>query len=588
MGKVIELPNDVVRKIAAGEVVERPASVVKELVENSLDANAHHIDVRIIGGGKERIEVMDDGDGMSYDDLVMAVKPHTTSKISRWEDLFALHSYGFRGEALYSIGMVSEMEIFTRREEDEEGQTILVKGGKTIYAKHCPADKGTRVIVRNLFYNVPVRRKFLKSINVESKMIIEVVQKFAIAHPDIHITLIKDGEVVYNLPPAQSMLENIKMLYPWVKTDMLMEVNDSEEEITIRGYISKPTYGRKNRLYEMCFVNNRYVRSGFILKAIEEGYGSFMEKGTFPFALLFIDLPPEEVDVNVHPQKLEVKFTNSDRIFGGVVRSIRKLLRTMTPLPFTTKSTSKAEAYSDVREKLPKREKIKPVYRASTEKLYAAEHAPATYSEVPTTKARNIPGLDLASAKIIGRFKGTYILLEKGDSLLIVDQHAAHERVLYDEISNSYRTKRVNTQTLMTPLEFEIEPGGRETLLENESLITSLGFSFEIEGNKVRIKAVPSILTFKMNTSSITSMFREILDHLRLSKVIDRAQLMKKIFSTMACKGAIKAKENLSTEEIYSLLERLSRADFPLTCPHGRPTVLSIDLRELQGHFLRT
>ena len=591
MGKVIELPNDVVRKIAAGEVVERPASVVKELVENSLDANVRRIDVRIAEGGKERIEVIDDGDGMSYDDLVTAVKPHTTSKISRWEDLFALQSYGFRGEALYSIGTVSEMEIFSRMEGEESGQTILMKGGKLVYAKHVQTDKGTRVIVRKLFYNVPVRRKFLKSVNVESRMVIEMMQRFAIAHPNIHVTLIKDGEVVYNLPPSVDPLENIKMLFPWVKTDMLMELNNTVEGITIRGYISKPTYSRKNRLYEMCFVNNRYVRSGYILKAIEEGYGSFMEKGSFPFAIVFIDLPPEEVDVNVHPQKLEVKFSAADKVFGSVVKSIRDVLRTMSPLPFVLKSTSKADAYTDVKPTLPAEKQMReapfPGYQAPS-KIYSASRGVDNQIRTPTTKPQKIKALDFTDTRIIGRFKETYILMEKGDSLLVIDQHAAHERILYDEITRSYRAKRVETQTLMTPLEFDVESGIGEILRGNKVLMSSLGFSFEIEKNKIKIEAIPSILTFRMNTSIIISILNEIADHLRFSKVLDRAQLMKKIFSTIACKGAIKANEPLSPEEIRSLLTRLSNTDFPLTCPHGRPTILSIDLKEIQGHFLRT
>lgn len=591
MDRVIELPTDVVRKIAAGEVVERPASVVKELVENSLDASGRHVDVRIAEGGKERIEVIDDGDGMSYEDLVMAVKPHTTSKISRWEDLFALHSYGFRGEALYSIGTVSEMEIFSRMEGEEIGQTILVKGGKPVYARHVQTDKGTKVVVRKLFYNVPVRRKFLKSVNVESRMVVEIMQRFAIAHPDIHVTLIKDGEVVYNLPPSVDPLENIKMLFPWVKTDMLMKLNNSAEGITVRGYISKPTYGRKNRLYEMCFVNNRYVRSGYILKAIEEGYGSFMEKGSFPFAIIFIDLPPEEVDVNIHPQKLEVKFAAADKVFGSVVKSVRDVLRKMNPLPFVLKPTSKADAYADVK-RTPSagkqmRETPSSEYQASS-KIYPTSRGIGNQIQTPTTEPQKVKALDFTGARIIGKFKETYILIEKGDSLLVIDQHAAHERILYDEITYSYRAKQIETQTLMTPLEFEVESGIGEILEENKALMSSLGFSFELEKNKLKIKAIPSILTFRINTSAIISILNEIADHLRFSKVLDRAQLIKKIFSTIACKGAIKGNEPLSIEEIRNLLTRLSNTDFPLTCPHGRPTILSIDLKEIQGHFLRT
>ncbi len=551
------LPEEVVRKIAAGEVVVGAFSVVKELVENSLDAGARRIDIEMKRGGKDYIRVADDGVGMSEEDVILAIQPHTTSKIRDIEDLYRIETYGFRGEALSSIVRVSRCVITTRREEDELATRLYVEGGKIKKVEKATAKVGTTVIVRDLFFNVPARRKFLKSASIEGRMVVETVQKFILSRPDVHFTLIRDGEVVYNAPPSD-LLARISLVLPDVSKG-IVEVEGKEGYVRVRGAVSRVGMWRKTRSGQFFFVNGRAVISTELSKALEKAYGEALPKGLHPVAVIFIDLPPDKLDVNVHPQKTEVKFSEPELVTHAVYEVVRNAVS----------KTWKRE--------MPRRKVTYEIPKVEKETL----KEPLKLLEAERSLARVEPKVE-GKWKFLMTLRDRYIVAEDGESLMIVDYHAAHERILYERLKKTFEEGKMDSVNLLSPLSVPLDGVLISVAEENRDLLERFGFSFEkVEGGVV-LKSIPSILPL----SQIEGAFREILEDLRLVKLSSIGDVIEKILADMACKSAVRTGDRIDPDSAVELLNEIERMGLT-SCPHGRPLVYRITFRELDRYFGR-
>jgi DNA mismatch repair protein MutL len=582
---IVELPPEVVRRIAAGEVVDHPSSVVKELIENSLDAKADKIKVEIHNGGKSQIIVDDNGIGMSKDELKMAVLPHTTSKIREFDDLFKIRSFGFRGEALASIGAVSKMLIETSQ-SGELGSSIEVKGGEIGEVKTVAKSKGTRITVSDLFFNVPARRKFLSSASVETRMVTEIIQKFILSH-DVEFHYYRDEEETFNVSKGLSLEQRIKAVLAQVE---LVEVNSIFGGVRIHGYVSPPYVGKKNRTSEILFVNDRYVRSGLLMKAVENGYAEHLQKGTFPIAVLFIELPPQLVDVNVHPQKLEVKFSDNSKIFSMVVSAIKKSLASPDvfhipsekPLQvneepkFPSSSISPSTTHDSRQTSesfLPFREEKKEERKVQNELMpFEMGVDFRRRNEALLPNSQNQEREKLSESKLLGILHGRYIACESKSALYLIDMHAAHERILYDEFKSE---ASMTSQKLIMPVKLNLSPVQKELLQEREEDIKSFGFDW----NDDELIAVPQI----RHDVDWKEVFLEVLEAFRLSFAKDPRD---SFFATLACKAAVKSEEKISEEEIQELLKKIDNLEV-WSCPHGRPLVYSLEFKRLDRYFGR-
>ncbi len=588
---IVELPPEVVRRIAAGEVVDHPSSVIKELIENSLDAQADKIKVEIYNGGKSKIVVEDNGIGMSGDDLKIAVLPHTTSKIKKFEDLFEIHSYGFRGEALASIGAVSKMHIETSQ-TGELGASIEVIGGKIGEIKTVAKGKGTRIIVSDLFFNVPARRKFLSSASVETRMVTEIIQKFILSH-DVEFHYHRDGQQIFNMKKGISIDRKIKSVLADVE---LVEVDSFFGGVRIHGYVSPPYVGKKNRTNEIIFVNGRYVRSGLLMKAIETGYAEHLKKGEFPTAVLFIELPPQLVDVNVHPQKLEVKFSDNSKIFSMVVSAVKKALASPSVFhipqqeepskveeepSFRSSFSASDSSYSPNSPNTNSTVAKGPSFPGNEREEKRAPNNPFPFEMGMDFKRRNeslLPREEnpkrerLSESKVLGILHGRYIACESESALYLVDMHAAHERILYDE----FKKHPIKTsQKLVVPVKLNLTQVQRELLEEKKEEIRAFGFEWS-DDELIGVPQIKRDLDWK-------EVFVEVLEAFHLSFAKDPRD---SFFATLACKAAVKSEEKVSPEEIHELLRKMDELEV-WSCPHGRPLVYSLDFKRLDRYFGR-
>lgn len=553
---IIKLPDEVVRRIAAGEVVDHPASVVKELIENAIDAHASNVKISIESGGKSSIIVDDNGTGMNEDDLRMAVLPHTTSKISNFEDIFNLTTFGFRGEAIASIGAVSKMKIESSDSKDGLGHVIEVIGG--IVGEPYPISKslGTRVSVSDLFFNVPARRKFLSSTSVETRMVTEIVEKFILSS-NIEIEFLRDGELVYKTH-GMTDEEKIKMIFG---NQDLIRVDDQLGGMRIHGYISTPEVGRQNRLNEVIFVNGRYVKSPLLLKAIEAGYAQHLKKGEFPTAIIFIEVPPQVIDVNVHPQKLEVKFSDQSRVFGNIASTIKKALASpdVFKIPVGDKQIQKfEEPFSTYEERSEK----------STQKV---EQKLESFDFVDKISEKIEERERLSDTQVLGVLKGRYLITYSDRALYIIDIHATHERIIFDRI----KVQTFSSQRLVEPIEVELNQAQLSTLEDHKEEIKSFGFEFDGR----MLLCVPSI----KHIEDWKELFISTIENFRVSFAKDPRE---EFFADVACKMAVKTGEMVSNSEIRQLLSDMDKLKI-WSCPHGRPLVYSIELKRLDRFFGR-
>lgn len=568
MGKIKRLPDYVVSRIAAGEVVAGPYSVVKELVENSIDAKATKIEVEIKNGGKSYIKVKDNGEGMSKEDLLLSVYEHTTSKINDFDDIYNLSSFGFRGEALSSISRVSRIVITSNN--GNESHRLEVIGGKIKSIQNYPTvERGTTVEVYDLFFNVPARRKFLKSDNTEKRYVVEYVEKFLLGNPQISFILRANNEIIYNANSG-SLSERFNLVFPEVK-----EFTEIEGKY-VKGIISSPNYYRKNRSGQIFFVQKRFVIDKMLNYIFENGYGEALVG--HPYCVLFIEIPPNFVDVNVHPQKLEVKFSNPNIIYSDITRTVREGIK---------KFVSKKIFVKDIQ--FSKENKIDSQVKNSSIKINSSESIPNRISS--STIADNLFDLEsnktlfdvkkrnLEIKKDVVILKKRYVLFEGQDGIYIMDFHAAHERILYEDILEKLKEK-IETLDLMIPIEIKFGKSLKEIVAEKVKEFEENGFRIEIEENGVKILSIPSFL----KPSEVEDVFKEIVDEYRIPSIGTKS--MKHVIADKACKAAVKTGYDISEHEAKKLVEEVIKRNIT-TCPHGRPLFLKLTYNELDKYFER-
>ncbi len=586
------LSVDLANKIAAGEVVERPASVVKELIENAIDAGATQISVEIEQGGLQKIKVTDNGSGMSAQEAPLALERHATSKISQEADLFAIHTLGFRGEALPSIASVSQFQLLTRREEDLAGTLIQVESGLQ-KIEEAAAPKGTQILVENLFYNTPARLKFMKSVVSEGSHVLQTCIHLALARPDIAFQCLRDDKLVLDTDGNGQLMAVIQNIYGRGVSEHLLPVDYSDSEYTLKGFVGKPTFPRSNRRDEHFIINGRYAMAPSIQHAVEESYRQRMEPRKYPFFVLLLDLPLEQIDVNVHPAKTEVRFQEDRRVYSLVQRGVRSalnpLIETTTDMPIDWKKPTEPE-------------KSKPWSVATnpwTElKLNETVNfqAHSTIIERPSVKEpvttpAIAPAFDRNQVSVfpplrpISQLAGTYILAQSVDSLYIFDQHAMAERILYNQLKNQINHGQIQRQILLEPyaLHFSIAEYDRVSARIEE--IKRLGFDIEDFGNQtILIREIPQAAGGIQGRDQIQQLFLELSN---LERSLRNSDLMLKTLVTMSCKGSVKANQWLPQQQMLDFIEQLGRSEDASTCPHGRPTFYKISVSDLDKFFKR-
>ncbi len=596
------LDPQVASKIAAGEVVERPASVVKELVENAVDAGATVIHVELRGGGLELIRVVDNGCGIDPDELALAFEHHATSKISRMEDLEAVRTLGFRGEALYSIAAVGLVTLFSRTAFQPSGSFVEVAEGRVTERGSRGAPKGTTISVRDLFHNLPARRKFLKSAEVESGRVGTLVNQFALAHPGVAFDLIINGRQVFQSTGSGILLdvlvkvfglETAKQMIPLGagsgEGEMVPAAGDAPAPgglspvaastghgVRVAGYVSQPHVTRANRQHLSFFVNKRCVQSPMMARAVEDAYHTLLPIGRHPIAVLDITLPPEELDVNVHPAKAEVKFLHEGAVFTAVQRAVRTALSQRASIPeFGT--TSQATVAGNVQ--MP----MAGVFRNAG---WGGGMTPSgAESEAGRAAILQDEGIErkLPALRILGQMAQTYVIAEAPDGMYLIDQHTAHERILYERLMSEHARLSVRSQTLLEPVTLDLTPRQQSLLPPRLQALREMGFGLEPFGERVYLlRAIPSVLQGGEAIQAIL----EIVDLLADEKAVP-GNWQETLCITLACHGAVRAGQSLSLEEMRQLVTQLEQTELPRTCPHGRPTLLHISQAQLEREFGR-
>lgn len=609
---VIELlDQNTIDKIAAGEVIERPASIVKELVENSIDAKATAINVEIKNGGIDFIRITDNGSGIEGDQIRKAFLRHSTSKIRQVEDLLEIRSLGFRGEALSSIAAVSQVELITKTKSALTGVRYIIEGGKEVSYTEIGAPEGTTFIIRNVFYNTPARRKFLKSPGTEAGYIAALIERLSISHPDISFNFIQNGQTKLHTSGNGNLKDIAFSIFGKEIASNLISVETENEDAKISGYICKPIVSRGNRNYENYFINGRYVRNNIVSKAVEDAYKPFLMQHRYPFTLLIMDIPGDKVDINVHPAKQEVRFSNGDSIYSAVYEAVFNCLnkkdlipevkfeeerkesvvvkpqpRPVEPFEFKRREEIKVALDTEVIKEPIENNVLKETTSYNVEK---PEYKPLFSREI----IENVEQLSFESVMpeievkpeitILGQAFDTYWIIQYTDKLFIIDQHAAHEKVLYERIIKSLKGKEHSSQLISPPVVVTVSSLEEEVLKNNMEEFTRLGFEIShFGGNEYAISAVPMNI-FGLDSKDV---FIEILDGLSESNKSGQDTLLEKI-ATMSCKAAVKGNNSMSTLEAKKLIEEMFTLDNPYNCPHGRPTVISMSKYELEKKFKR-
>jgi len=579
------LPIEVASQIAAGEVVERPASVVKELVENALDAEATYISITIEGAGQRLIEVADDGCGIPADELPLAVMRHATSKLSSAEDLLRISTLGFRGEALASIGSVARLTITSRPASSGLGTRLRVEGGQAAPVQPAGAPPGTVVRVEDLFYNVPARLKFLKHDTTERRIIDNLATRYALAYPTVRFHLRQDGRPSLQTSGNGDRREVLAVLYGVETARQMLEVLSEDDGLKVNGFISATSLTRSNRREIHFFVNGRPVQDAALSAALLKAYHTLLMVGRYPLATLFLELPPDLVDVNVHPTKAEVRFRDPDGVFTGVQRAVRRALLAHTPIPGLgeqmrwspgTDWSSPARAIDpawDIAYEGSGRSTL------SSDELYRSPlSTPETAPPASTLSMQSVPLL-----RLVGQIASTYLVAEGPDGLYLVDQHAAHERVLFERMM-SQRSGEIPGQALLQPLAVDFSPALARLLAEQVPLLGRLGFQVEAFGpNTFLVRAIPSLLA----GSDPAAALRALVEDFEEDETPLQAEVEARIIARVCKRAAVKAGHALSPEEQRALLLDLEACQSPRTCPHGRPTMIHISVDLLERQFGR-
>lgn len=641
MPQIALLSQETIDKIAAGEVIERPSSVVKELVENAIDAGSSAVTVEIKEGGISFIRISDNGCGIEKEQIPLAFLRHSTSKIKSVEDLFTVTSLGFRGEALSSIAAVSQVELITKTNGDFTGSRYLIEGSKEVSLEEIGAPDGTTFIIRNLFYNTPARKKFLKSAQTEGTYIHELMQRMILSHPDVAFKFIMNNQVKLQSSGNGNIKDIIYHLYGRDITKALLSIAHESELFKVSGFIGKPMISRGNRGYELYFVNGRFIRSQILSKAIEDAFKPFLMQHQYPFTVLYFEIDSSFLDVNVHPTKMELRFSNQQELYREVqsilsaalvhrdiipevpvdtpkknemeapkiekvmpepfeqkrLEEIRKAVRKDSPyeVKYPARQPERREtwhAQSQPEHKPPVREQLHASGVTGTEKELAKEayvlREEETYGAKPEGSYEQGSFLkeeEMAKQKIIGQLFDTYWLVEYNDRLFIVDQHAAHEKVMYEKLKKQFEKKEFTSQAISPPIVITLSMREAETLERFKEQFTKLGFEIEhFGGAEYSICGVPGNL-YRLNTKDVLI---EMLDELTdgISERATADVILDKIAS-MSCKAAVKGSQRLSLPEMEQLMKDLMKLDNPYNCPHGRPTIIAMSKYEIEKKFKR-
>ena len=651
MNRIRILPDNLANQIAAGEVVERPASVIKELVENSIDAGATRVQIDVELGGRRLMRVSDDGGGMERDDAILAFERHATSKISTLEDLAAIGTLGFRGEALASIASVAKVELLTKVEATDEATRVLIEGGRLIDVKGAARSTGTTISVRELFFNTPARRKFMRSEATENYHLTGIVTHYALAHPEIAFTLTNNGREVLRVSPAKDLRERAFQIFGPGLLESLLPVNGGREFIaTVSGFVSAPRERRTTRDAQYFFVNQRYVRDKTITAGLVEGFRSVLPHGVYPVAFLFLDVPLEEIDVNVHPAKTEIRFRRTEAVKDVIAEAIREALakagvsaeqrerssefavaaassptdqvsvteqQSIVFVPSEGSATSAfpvqdaaAAVVAGVQENPSadaEPEQIIAGSIAADFELLASGRQPAEPHEYvrrepeagaqaidlpPVNSAERLvrrPEVsDVASHKIrpVAQLHDSFIIAVDDEGMLLIDQHVAHERILFDKFRKSEADRQIESQNLLLPETFDLTPAQSQAFQLVEGDLASLGFGvMKLSGRTVAIKSIPTDLA----PGDARNLLAEILDHVDLDKRGQAKQTLRDdIAASLACKAAVKINMKLTQEKMQWLIDRLLLTSSPTTCPHGRPVILRLSMKDIERGFHRT
>jgi DNA mismatch repair protein MutL len=565
------LPEKVASQIAAGEVIDRPASVVRELIDNSVDAGADRVVINIEKGGKMLIKVADNGFGMSRDDLLLSVERHATSKIANVSDLFSVKFLGFRGEALPSIASVSKMEITSRPHDQIVGHRLRIAGGKLTAIEETGAPSGTIVEVRALFYNIPARRKFLRAVRTETYHIIDTVSRAALPFPEIGFRLDDTGKSILNLSASDQQLSRISILMGRSFTEEVIERHEKNAELEISVYLAPSHLARSRGDRLFVYVNRRYIRDRLVTRAVMECYGQRLMKGKYPQAILFIEIDPAKIDVNVHPAKQEVRFHNSRAVFDVIVSTVEKALAQSSPVFLGSRPGSGTE-------NIDKPQKANFV----SEPLW-------NYSRtIPVPQRPAVPEEDTWPRKnedvqILGQLGNTYILCQVKDGFLMVDQHAAHERIVYEDLKKAVAIGQIEGQVLLIPQELELTVREKEIVLHKGNQLTRFGIELDyFGGNTFLLRSVPAILKDVQWDIFLSELITELEE-----KELEDYAVLNKVLTIMACHGAIRAGYHMKHEEMSDILSELGKTDLPTNCPHGRPTFKHFTYSEIEKMFKR-
>jgi len=584
LSQIIQLNQSLINKIAAGEVVERPLSVVKELTENAIDAGATVITVEIRDGGLTSIRVTDNGGGISPENLPLAFARHATSKIISFDDLMSVQTLGFRGEALSSIAAVAQVEMITKTAQTLAGTRVEIHGGKLLSSKEIGCADGTTVIVSNLFYNTPARRKFLKKPAVEAGYIAFCLERLALGNPSLVLRYINNGQIVFQTTGNGDLKAALLNIYGREIATKTATVDATENDVRLYGLVGKPEIARANRRHGSFFINSRYIDSKLVTRAIESATKTMLPSGKFPVYTLNLTMPHDALDVNVHPTKMDVRFAAEEEIFAFIEDAVRDALEENNLIP-TAPVVRRVEVPKPEAEQIPL-----PFERVRT--VEKSEPKPAAFpmralslreeSRIATVPEPQPEQKPFTHYKIHGLVFQTYWLVQQNESLYVIDQHAAHERVLYEEFLKKAQQEVVHAQNLLAPITLRLTPREKQVLYDNKELFSRFGFDISDDDE---ILSVP----FLMKGPLSTTFFTDLLDKLDQVGFVKNSPYTHKteIIAMAACKAAVKAGDNLQESEAQALIEQLLELDNPFTCPHGRPTIIEITKKEFERRFKR-
>ena len=593
MPKIKILPPNIANKIAAGEVVDRPASVVKELVENAIDAEANEITIVISQAGKEMIQVIDNGIGMTEEDALLALERHATSKIFQVNDLERILTLGFRGEALPSIGSVSRLEIKTCTSNSQFGFRLYYDDGKLISEEKIAPQKGTTIVVKNLFYNTPARRNFLRADTTEFNHIIKSVKRFFLAYPNIYFTLINNGEEIFNLPVG-SQDERLVQVFGQKFYDALVYIREELNEISLEGYVCKPDQARGNTANQFVYLNRRNIINRNLAHAVYQGYGNLIERSRYPQFIMFLNIPPHLVDVNVHPTKMEVRFANERVIYHLFLSGIRKAIQDNAIVPEFSLQTTTPERkeifhhfQNQRRFRQPAAQKTLSLELESEDQTQMSFNQ-SIYNESSDTTLKKMQHSKENQQEVIQanlwQVHNRYIFSQIKSGLVIIDQHVAHERILFEKIISYLNEERnVPSQQLLFSQTLELSLEDYLIYFDIKEWLQKIGYMInELSGRTVVIEAIPADVKIGYENRILL----EIIDYYRENEG-QKYQPNEKIAAAFACKNAIKSGEKLSLEEMNSLIDQLFATKEPYFCPHGRPVIITFGLEELDKKFKR-